>query len=207
MTAVEHAFPTGPLNVKGANERTAAFFAASGCCVYAEIGVYKGDTALRIADHLGGRGHLHLFDYDDRLRGARRRLRRAGHANFTLHPNSRRLLDSYNWSLMRLLAEHEEPVFDYVFIDGAHTWALDALAFCLVDRLVREGGYVDFDDYWWTLRGSPSMNPDAFPEVEQLYTDEQIDRAQVALVVDLLVRRNPGYTEIVPNKIFRKEAR
>src|SRR4029077_2715703 len=122
------------------------------------------------------------------------------------HPNTRRLMDSYNWSLMRLLAEYRDPVFDYVFVDGAHTWAHDALAFCLVDRLLLPGGYLDFDDYRWTLRDSPSMNPDAFPEVEELYTDDQIDTAQVALIVDLLVKRDPRYEEVIPNKIFRKGA-
>jgi SAM-dependent methyltransferase len=107
---------------------------------------------------------------------------------------------------MHVLAAHEQPVFDYVFIDGSHTWAHDALAFLLVDRLLRPGGYADFDDYTWSLRHSPSMNPQAYPDVEQLYTDEQIDRPQVALVVDLLVRRDPRYAEVVPNKIFRKVA-
>ncbi len=127
-----------------------------------------------------------------------------GHANVVAHPNSRRLLDSYNWSLMRVLAEHEAPVFDYVFLDGAHTWAHDALAFVLADRLLAEGGYLDFDDYAWSLRDSPTMNPQAFPDVERLYTDEQIDARQVALVVDVLVRRDGRYEEVVPNKIFRK---
>jgi hypothetical protein len=133
-------------------------------------------------------------------------LRTAGYENVFTHPNSRRLLDSYNWSLMRLLEEHRGPIFDYVFMDGAHTWAHDALAFLLVDRLLKPGGFVDFDDYRWTLRTSPSMNPGVFPEIERLYTDEQIDAAQVALVVDLLVKLDPTYEEVVPNKIFRKGA-
>jgi predicted O-methyltransferase YrrM len=204
MKVVDHAFPTGRLNVLGANERTVEFFSQTTASTYAEIGVYRGDTALEIANHLAGRGHLHLFDYDDRLREVEGRLRGAGHDNVTLYPNSRRLLDSYNWSLMQLLAEHRGPIFDYVFLDGAHTWAHDALAFLLIDRLLQPGGYIDFDDYAWTLRRSPSMNPDVFPEVEQLYTDDQIDSAQVALVVDLLVRLDPVYEEVVPNKIFRK---
>jgi predicted O-methyltransferase YrrM len=205
MKIVDHAFPTGQLNVQGANERTVEFFSQTTASSYAEIGVYRGDTALEIANHLAGRGRLHLFDYDDRLHEVERRLRAAGHDNVTLHPNSRRLLDSYNWSLMQLLEEHRGPIFDYVFLDGAHTWAHDALAFLLVDRLLRPGGYIDFDDYGWTLRRSPSMNPVAFPEVERLYTDDQIDTAQVALVVDLLVRLDPAYEEVVPNKIFRKQ--
>ena len=201
------AFPESDLNVGGANERTVEFFAASGCRRYAEIGVYKGYTAARIADVLAGRGEIHLFDYADRVEPVARALREAGHANVVEHPNSRRVLDSYNWSLMRVLAERGEGAFDYVFLDGAHTWAHDALAFALADRLLAPGGYVDFDDYRWTLRASPSMNPEAFPEVARLYTDEQIDARQVALVVDLLVRRDARYEEVVADKVFRKRAR
>ena len=204
MKIVDHAYPTGRLNVLGANERTVEFFSQTTASSYAEIGVYRGETALEIANQLDGRGHLHLFDYEDRLCEVERLLHAAGHENVTLHPNSRRLLDSYNWSLMQLLAKHRGPIFDYVFLDGAHTWAHDALAFLLIDRLLLPGGYIDFDDYTWTLRRSPSMNPDVFPEVEQLYSDDQIDTAQVALVVDLLVRLDPAYEEVVENKIFRK---
>jgi predicted O-methyltransferase YrrM len=199
-----HSYPCGELNVTAANSQTVEFFAASGCRSYAELGVYEGDTALAIATSLGGAGELHLFDFQDRVEAVAGRLRRAGYDNVFVHANSRRLLDSYNWSLMQLLAEQRGPIFDYVFVDGAHTWAHDALAFLLVDRLLRPGGYVDFDDYTWTLRASPSMNPAVFPEVERLYTDEQIDTAQVALVVDLLLKLDPTYEEIVPNKIFRR---
>jgi predicted O-methyltransferase YrrM len=204
MSAVEHAFPTGDLNVPGPNLRTVEFFASTGARRYAEVGVYRGDTALRIAELLDGDGELHLFDFEDRLAPVVERLAAAGHRNVVAHPNSRRLLDSYNWSLMRLLAEHPQPLFDYVFLDGAHTWALDALAFCLVDRLLVAGGHVDFDDYSWTLGRSPSMRPEVFPDVRRLYSDEQIDQPQVALVVDLLVRRDPGYREVVADKVFQK---
>jgi predicted O-methyltransferase YrrM len=204
--SVFQSYPTGELNVTAANSHTVEFFAASGCRSYAELGVYEGDTALAIAMSLDGAGELHLFDFEDRVEAVAARLRHAGHENVVAHANSRRLLDSYNWSLMQLLQERETPVFDYVFVDGAHTWAHDALAFFLIDRLLQPGGYIDFDDYAWTLRSSPSMNPAAFPEVEQLYTDDQIDTAQVALVVDLLVKLDPAYEEVVPNKIFRKRA-
>jgi predicted O-methyltransferase YrrM len=204
--SVFQSYPTGELNVPAANSHTVEFFAASGCRTYAEIGVYEGDTALAIAMSLDGAGELHLFDFEDRVEAVATRLRQAGHENVFAHANSRRLLDSYNWSLMQLLQERKTPIFDYVFVDGAHTWAHDALAFFLIDRLLQPGGYIDFDDYTWTLRNSPSMNPSAFPEVEQLYTDDQIDTAQVALVVDLLVKLDPAYDEVVPNKIFRKRA-
>jgi predicted O-methyltransferase YrrM len=203
-TTPHRSYPDGELDVGGANERTVELFAAGGCRRYAEIGVYRGYTAERIAQVLGGEGEIHLFDYVDRVEPVAARLRAAGHRNVVAHGNSRRLLDSYNWSLMAVLAEHPEPVFDYVFIDGAHTWAHDALAFLLADRLLVRGGYIDFDDYGWTLASSPSMNPAAFPEVEALYTAEQITTPQVALVVDLLVRRDERYEEVVADKLFRK---
>jgi predicted O-methyltransferase YrrM len=204
MDLVAHTFPTSDLKVEGPNEATVELVRAAGARVYAEVGVYKGYTARAVARELGGAGEVHLFDFADRLEPVVAALRADGFANVVAHANSRRLMDSYNWSLMRLLGEREEPVFDYVFLDGAHTWALDALAFCLVDRLLRPGGIVDFDDYAWTLATSPSMRPEVFPDVLALYTDEQIAARQVALVVDLLVRRDERYEEIVPDKAFRK---
>ena len=201
------AFPETDLKVDGPNERTVELVSASGARAYAEIGVYKGFTAQRVAELFDGDGELHLFDYEDRVAPVVQRLRAAGHDNVVAHPNSRRLLDSYNWALMEVLtASDGAPVFDYIFIDGAHTWVHDALAFFLADRLLKPGGVLDFDDYTWTIRDSPSMNPAAFPDVEALYTDAQIDARQVALVVDLLVRRDGRYEEIAENKAFRKRA-
>ena len=91
---------------------------------------------------------------------------RAGRPSRTSSPTPTRgaLMDSYNWSLMQLLAEHGGRCFDYVFLDGAHTWALDALAFLLVDRLLTPGGYVDFDDYGWTTRALAVDGPAGVPQ-------------------------------------------
>jgi len=204
---VAESFPEGVLAVDGPSERTLAAFAASGAAVFAEIGVYEGDTTLGIAEHLGGRGELHLFDFDDRLDVVMGRLGAAGHRNGIAHPNSRKIMDSYNWSLMRLLEARRKPVFEYVYLDGVHTWGVDALAFLLIDRLLKPGGLIEFDDYHWTIQDSPSMNPRAFPAADRLYTPEQIESPQVALVVDLLVRGDPSYQEIDQNRLFRKRGR
>lgn len=201
---LESSFPTTALAVTGPSERTVEAFAASGATVYAEIGVYEGDTALAVAEHLAGRGELHLFDFEDRLDVVVGRLKAAGHVNVVAHPNSRKVMDSYTWSLMRLLQERRGPVFEYVYLDGVHTWAVDALAFLLVDRLLQPGGLVEFDDYFWTIERSPSMNPETWPASGRLYTREQIAEPQVALVVDLLVRGDPRYEELVPDRLFRK---
>jgi predicted O-methyltransferase YrrM len=201
---IEAGYPSSGLAVDGPNLTTVEHFRGSGASVFAEIGVYEGETTLAIAETLAGRGQIHLFDFEDKVAAAVERLHREGHRNVVAHPNSRKLLDSYNWSLMQLLRQGGGPVFDYVFLDGAHTWATDALAFVLIDRLLRPGGHVEFDDYYWTIERSPSMNPRAFPASDRLYTAEQMAEPQVALVVDLLVRPDERYEEIVEHRLFRK---
>lgn len=204
---IQDGYPSSGLAVEGPNEQTLEHFRASGATRFAEIGVYEGDTALAVAEALGGSGEIHLFDFEDKVEAAAGRLRAAGHAeNVFAHPNSRKLLDSYNWTLMRLLQESARPRFDYVFLDGAHTWCVDALAFVLIDRLLEPGGRLEFDDYHWTIERSPSMSPDVFPATDRMYTREQIGERQVALVVDLLVRTDPRYEELVENRLFRKRA-
>lgn len=196
-------YPTH-LSVHGANNTTIDFVSSTSVRCIAEIGIYEGDTSVHFADHLGEKGQLHLYDFEERVDAVADRLAARGFDGVVKHGTTHKTFDSYNWSLMQTLEEHEEPIFDYVFLDGAHTWHHDALAFLLVDRLLVPGGYVDFDDYEWTLAGSPSLNPLAFPRTKDDYTAEQIDARQVELIVDLLVRRDDRYTEIVPNKIFQK---
>jgi predicted O-methyltransferase YrrM len=190
--------------VSEANQETIDFVTGTQSRVIAEIGVYQGHTSELFARYLGGRGELHLFDFEERVREVAAKLEAAGYRNVVSHANSHKTMDSYNWSLMRVLQVHPEPIYDYVLLDGAHTWQLDALAFLLVDRLLKVGGYIDFDDYGWTLARSPSMNPGVFPATRRLYTPEQIAEAHVRLVVELLVRRDVRYIEVVENKIYQK---
>lgn len=192
------------VNVSKPNEGTLAFLRTTECRMIAEVGIYRGHTSAEIAAWLDGEGELHLYDFHDVVERVAGELRAAGHDNVSAFSNSYKYLDSYSWSLAKMLEAHPEPIYDYVFIDGAHTFAVDALATVLSDRLLKPGGYLDFDDYSWTLAGSPSLNPEVFELTAQMYTPEQIECQQVKMIVDLLVRRDERYEEVVPNKIFRK---
>jgi len=183
------------------NTEARDFINTTNCRTIAEIGVYTGGTSELFAQHLNGEGELHLFDYEDHVNEVKAKLNAAGYSNVYAHGNSRRPLDSYSWSLMRVLQEHPNPIYDYVFLDGAHTWTIDALAFLLIDRLLKVGGFVQFDDYYWTIE--LGLENDR-PEVKEWYTKEQRRVPHVRLIVDLLVKRDPRYTEVVPNKIYKK---
>ena len=169
---------------------------------YAEFGFYKADTARNVCQ-LFPNCHMHLFDFYENIDAAKAKL--SVFPNLvSYYGNTQKFNDSYNWSLIKLLSSNRnEPIFDYCFLDGAHTFAIDALNFFLCDRLTRVGGFLDFDDYGWTLRGS-SLDPVKVPVIDDQYTDEQIDTPQVALIIDHLVRPDKRYKEIIEGKIFQK---
>lgn len=169
---------------------------------YAEFGFYRADTARRVCE-LFPNATLHLFDFYESIPAAKEKLAKFPNRIF-FYGNSQKFNDSYNWSLMHLLGNQlAMPVFDYCFLDGAHTVAIDALTFFLCDRLLKVGGFMDFDDYNWRIRGS-SLDPSRIPAIADQYTDEQIDSNQVALIVDILVKPDRRYREVVPNKVYQK---
>jgi predicted O-methyltransferase YrrM len=174
------------------------------CRCIAEIGIYRGYTSSEIAKWLAGEGELHLFDFDNVVQMVTQQLASDGYTNVRGYGNSYKYLDSYNWSLATVLQDHPDPLYDFIYIDGAHTWAVDGFATLLADRLLLPGGYLAHDDYNWTLARSPSLNPAAFPLTARMYTDEQIRSRQVEMICDLLIRRSGRYEEVLKDTIWRK---
>lgn len=100
---------------------------------------------------------------------------------------------SYNWRLMKLLEADPTPRFDFCYLDGSHTWAVDALAFFLVDRLLRPGGWILFDDLEFTWDSLEEKHGhDAW--FRAMPGDERRTK-QIRKVCDLLVKTHPGYDE------------
>ena len=173
--------------------------------VIAEFGIWQGGTSVHFARFLNGFGELHLFDFEDNVRLVTEMMSAAGHKNVQGWGCTYRHLNSYNWSLKRLMEERPTLRFDYVYLDGAHTWAIDALTFFLCDMLLKDNGYIEFDDYLWTLQGS-SLDPKNAPIIAEQYTDEQIKDYQVRAIVNLIVRNKPNYREVQKNRVFQKRS-
>lgn len=98
---------------------------------------------------------------------------------------------SYTWELMRLLEDaNDEQPFDFAFIDGAHSWFVDGFAFFLVDRLLRPGSWILFDDLDWTYSTSWALRD---TEMVKAMPEDERTTAQIGKVFDLLVRTHPQY--------------
>lgn len=85
------------------------------------------------------------------------------------------------------------PLYDFAYIDGAHNWTIDGLAFYLVERLLRPGGWLLLDDLSWSYTSSPSgFGPGQGPDALRLSAAER-ETPHMRLVYDLLVRAHPGF--------------
>lgn len=166
----------------------------------AELGVGIGATSLMLARCMNNAGKLHLFDFNDKLTQLAADFALLGFTNIEYFGNSAKHWDSYNWTLGKFLLAGQRAVYDYIYLDGAHTFAVDALAITLCDRLLKPGGFLEVDDYYWKFSQSQWMKQTR----HDFMTDEQIDTAQLAMVVDLFLNGNPAYEVIAPNRIYRK---
>ena len=167
--------------------------------VYAEFGAYHGGTALEILKYFPN-ALIYIFDYDHFVQIMKENLKSfENRVNF--FSNSEKFLYSYASSFSKLIASDKSLKFDYIFIDGAHTFAVDALIFFLAERSLKVGGYVDFDDYDWSI-GTSSLKNNRI--MKKMYTSEQFDERQIKFLVDNFVK-GEKYAEVFPNKIFLKK--
>jgi predicted O-methyltransferase YrrM len=98
--------------------------------------------------------------------------------------------NSFTWELKRMLESADPPQFDFVFLDAGHTWDVTGLAFFLVDRLLRPGGWLLFDDLNWSVSKSASVSAARWT---QAMSQEERESCQVEAVFDLLVARDKRY--------------
>ena len=123
-----------------------------------EVGFFHGKSSLLIASIFEEIGEGHLITYD--LESARNR-----------DPNILQLLNDYNlshrvtpvfckrsytWELAKIIKDMKGPIFDFCYLDGAHTWDATGFGFFLIDILLKPGGIIIFDDMDWTINKSPA---------------------------------------------------
>ncbi|ONG54002.1 hypothetical protein BKE38_11035 [Pseudoroseomonas deserti] len=124
-----------------------------------------------------------------------------GFNNVVYHGNTQRKPDSCNWALAQMLltrraAGGEVPLFDFVFLDGAHAFHHGAPATLILKELLKPGGVILFDDYDWSFAISPTMNPAVFPAILEAYSEEQIKTPHVRLICDLFMDGDPEYRKL-----------
>ena len=187
-----------PLTSPEGGAKLYEFVRRSGVDDVLELGFAHGTSScyLAAALHEGGNGLVTAIDRTDAIKrdpNIHELLALTGLGNFVRPIFAER---SYTWELMKIIEAQSrhgvtQPCFDFCFIDGGHTWNDDGFAFFLVDKLLRPGSWILFDDLHWRYADSPTMKDDA--SVRSLPEEEKAT-PQMMKVFSLLVFQHPGYS-------------
>lgn len=110
--------------------------------------------------------------------------------------------NSYTWFLKSQIEAQTgaggmcAPLYDFAFIDGAKNWTIDGFAFFLVDKLLRPGGWVLFDDYRWTYGKHDGREVSDGVTIRSLSEAERSE-PHVERIFRLLVMQHPDYANFV----------
>jgi predicted O-methyltransferase YrrM len=109
---------------------------------------------------------------------------------------------SYTWFLKRKLeaASDDSGVYDFCYIDGSKNWTIDGLAFFVVDKLLRQDGWILFDDFTWTYARSSEESRQRLEEAGIFVGrmgDDELSAPQVEAIFRLLVMKHPDYAEFI----------
>jgi predicted O-methyltransferase YrrM len=105
---------------------------------------------------------------------------------------------TYTWFLKRELERHMkdgaiQPHYDFVYLDGQKNWTTDGLAVLLIERLLRENGWLLMDDLAWTYS---SWKGDEISSVHLAdLSDEELVQPHLRAVFELLVMQHPSFTQ------------
>jgi len=160
----------------------------------AEVGIGIGTTSIEITKRLRNNDSFYFFSYEHDVRELEYDLKNKDYCKCKLYPmgNTTATYDSYNWKLSSLCLENDR-LFDLVYLDGAHSFFHDGLATALLKKLVKPGGILIFDDIFWSYKMSPTVNPEIHPETSKNFSKEQIETAQMKLVIDLFMETDENW--------------
>ncbi|MDP9294412.1 MAG: class I SAM-dependent methyltransferase, partial [Actinomycetota bacterium] len=112
-----------------------------------------------------------------------------------------REFSTYTWWLKEQVrarsdrAGNVEPLYDFVYLDGAKNWTIDGLAVVLVEKLLRPGGWLLLDDLDWTYAQDPGREAtDGI--VHRELSEPERTQPHLRAVFELIVAQHPSFTEL-----------
>jgi predicted O-methyltransferase YrrM len=112
-----------------------------------------------------------------------------------------REFSSYTWWLKEQVqarsdrAGNVEPLYDFVYLDGAKHWTIDGLAVVLAEKLLRPGGWLLMDDLDWTYAQDPGREAtDGI--VHRELSEPERTQPHLRAVFDLIVAQHPAFTDV-----------
>jgi predicted O-methyltransferase YrrM len=171
-----------------------------------ELGFAHGASSCYIAAALDELGEGHLTSVD--LMGAKewqdptieQLLEKTGLKN---RVTVARESTGYNWFLKKMITAQTDngkclPLYEFCFIDGAKNWTIDGAAFFLADKLLKENGWIVFDDLQWTYESKLREGKTKTDGVSMLeMAEDELVQPHIELIFQLLVMQHPAYSNFL----------
>ena len=165
--------------------------------IYYEIGVGVGATTLPVSKLISesrGNGKIYIFSRAHDVSSLIIDLNNLGYNFITGIGSPNKKYSGYHFEIADAFLKSELPQFDVAYLDGGHVFHLDAPTTCILKELCKPDGYIIFDDYNWSLKNSPTLNPETNPDTRTDYDDKQIHLAHVEMVCKSLMDTDSRYT-------------
>ena len=115
-----------------------------------------------------------------------------------------RMQSGYNWFLHNEIRSSSEnpqniciPKYDLIIIDGPKNWTIDSSSFFLADKLLRENGWIIWDDYNWTYAQADSKREVTDGITHRSLSNDELSIPHIREIFHLLVMQHPHYGKFI----------
>lgn len=174
-----------------------------------ELGIAHGTASCYIAAALDeiGTGKLtcvDLLDVKDTFKPSiETQLASLG---LTKYVDIHRMKSGYNWYLhneIRACSKNDLnvciPKYDLIIIDGPKNWTIDSSSFYLSDKLLKENGWIIWDDYNWTYASANDRRESTDGISHRSMSEEELILPHIKEIFHLLVMQHPDYGNFIIN--------
>jgi predicted O-methyltransferase YrrM len=113
-----------------------------------------------------------------------------------------RMKTGYNWFLHDKIRDQTKdvvcyPLYDLCIVDGPKNWTIDSAAFFCVDKLLRPGGWIIFDDYSWTYAEADKYQDATDGISHRSLSENERLTPHIREVFELLVVQHEDYSNFI----------
>lgn len=172
-----------------------------------ELGIAHGTASCYIAAALDeiGEGKLvsvDLLDVKDYFNPSIEK--QLTDLNLNHYVEIHRMKSGYNWFLhdeIKSCSENKDktciPKYDLIIIDGPKNWTIDSSSFFLSDKLLKENGWIIWDDYNWTYADANASRSATDGISHRSFSEVELTIPHIREIFHLLVMQHPDYGDFI----------
>ncbi len=115
-----------------------------------------------------------------------------------------RMKSGYNWFLHNEILQCSnnannicQPKYDLIIIDGPKNWTIDSSSFFLADKLLKENGWIIWDDYNWTYANANTRRNSTDGIAHNSMAQDEQEIPHIREILNLLVMQHPSYSNFI----------